>query len=140
MSILLSVAIFLSAIPSAAVSPPWPTLLLAAVAILPASFYGGMRTTLTHDRITIRFGTPRYRVLRLNTEDVAEVALRSYMPLKEFGGYGIRANRHMSAYYLSGGRGVQLATREGKKRLIGSNHPQQLAEVIRIVARLEVTP
>ena len=139
-TILLPAGIFLSAVLSTAIQPLWLTLLLAIIAVLLASFYGGMRTTATHDRITVHLGTPGYRVLQLSAGEVAEVTLHSYMPLKEFGGYGVRANRHMAAYYLSGGTGVLLTTREGKKHLIGSNHPERLVEVVRAVAGLSLKP
>jgi len=46
----------------------------------------------------------------------------------------------MAAYYLSGGTGVLLTTREGKKHLIGSNHPERLVEVVRAVAGLPLKP
>ena len=133
-SILLPAVLFISAALQAATQPIWSTMLLLCVGILLASFYGGLRTSITSEHILIRIGTPGYRALRLAPSEVAEVALYSYMPLKEFGGYGIRANRQMRAYYLSGGTGVLLTTREGKKHLIGSDHPERLADVIRAVA------
>lgn len=84
-------------------------------------------------------GTPGYRALQLSPEEVAVVRLCSYMPLGEFGGYGIRANRKITAYCLSGGTGVLLTTREGKNHLIGSNHPGRLADVVRAVVGLAAT-
>ena len=116
--------------------PVWSTVMLIVIGILLASLYGGLRTNVTHERITIHVGTPGYRVLRLSPAEVADVRLRTYMPLKEFGGYGIRTNREMTAYYLSSGTGVLMTMRDGKKHLIGSSHPERLADVIRAVAGL----
>ena len=99
-----------------------------------------MRTTVTRERITVRFGTPGYPVLRLSPSDIVEAGLRPYLPLQEFGGYGIRRNSRMTGYFLKGGVGVEIATRQGKRVLIGSDHPERLAEVVRAVAGLASRP
>lgn len=136
LSLLLPAGIFVAAVLQAATMPVWSTLLLVLTSVLLASLYGGLRTSVTREYITIHVGTPGYRVLRLRPADVADVRLRPFMPLKEFGGYGVRANREMSAYYLSGGTGVLLTMRDGQKHLIGSNHPERLAAVIGAAAGL----
>lgn len=120
--------------------PILATLLPVVVGFLLASVYGGPRTNVSRERITLHIGTPGYRVLRLSPAEVADVRLRTYMPLKEFGCYGIRKNREMTAYYLSAGTGVLMTTREGKKHLIGSSHPERLADVIRAVSGLPAMP
>ncbi len=140
LSIVLPAILFISAVLQAATSPLWSTLLLVAIGVLLASFYGGLRTRVTSGEISVHIGTPGYRALRLSPRDVVEVTLYAYMPLREFGGYGIRANRQMKAYFLSGGTGVLLTTRQGRKHLLGSNHPERLAEVVRAVAGLATTP
>ena len=61
---------------------------------------------------------------------IAEAGLHEFAPLKDFGGYGIRFNREMKAYYLRGTRGVLLTTTGGKKYLVGSDHPERLLAVL----------
>jgi hypothetical protein len=136
LSIGLPVLLFVSTALQFALQPWWVNIVMATVAVLLASFYGGLRTVVTRDNITVRFGTPGYRALQLRTVDVAEAAIHHFMPLKEFGGYGIRANHSMKAYFLSGGTGVLVTTREGKKHLLGTNRPEQLAAVLVEVAGL----
>ena len=46
----------------------------------------------------------------------------------------MRYSSGMKAYFLGGDRGVTIATSGGKKFLIGSDHPDLLAAVIRAVA------
>lgn len=136
LSIVLPAVMFVAAVLQAATMPVWSTLMLIVIGILLASLYGGVRAHVTRERITIHMGMPGYRVLRLSPAEVADVRLRTYMPLKEFGGYGVRTNREMTAYYLSAGTGVLITTRDGKRHLIGSNHPERLADVIRAAAGL----
>jgi hypothetical protein len=132
--------LFVSTALSFTSQPLWSAVLNVTSGVLLASFYGGMRTTVTRDRITVRFGTPGLRALRLAASDVAQVDLRPYLPLQEFGGYGIRRNSRTSGYFLKGGVGVEIATRQGRRLLIGSDRPERLAEVIRAVAGLAATP
>jgi len=132
--------LLVSAASTASSQPAWTVVLNIVLGLLLASFYGGIRTTVTRELITVRIGTPGFRVLRLASSDVAEAGLRPFQPLAEFGGYGIRRNRRMSGYFLKGGVGVELLTRQGQRHLIGSDRPERLAEAIRAVAGLAARP
>ena len=63
--------------------------------------------------------------------DITNIETHSFSPLKDFGGYGIRINREMKAYFLTGNMGVKLTLSDGKRYLIGSDHPERLAAVIK---------
>ena len=52
-----------------------------------------------------------------------------YNPL-DYGGYGIRSGPGGSAYIADGTRGVQLELTDGRKLLIGSQRPADLAQKI----------
>ena len=108
---------------------------LGAGVLIIVLLLGGMRTTVDRQSITVRFGTPGIRALRIAPDDVAEVALRPFVPLGEFHGYGIRYNGYMKGVFLRGGVGVELTTRTGKHYLIGSDNPERLAAVIETVSR-----
>jgi hypothetical protein len=92
---------------------------------------GGFRLTVTQSRIRLRAGFLGIPLLKLELKDVVDAALHDFSPLADFGGYGIRRNREMSAFFLQGDRGVKLTTARGKKYLIGSEHPDRLAAVLR---------
>lgn len=114
-------------------SQPWVTVLLTIVGIIMVAPYGGLRTLVNTREITVRFGIPGFRVLRLKTADIAAAELREFAPLRDFGGYGIRFNRDMKAYFMRGTRGVLLTAVGGKKYLIGSDQPERLLTVIEAI-------
>jgi len=93
--------------------------------------YGGQRTLVTRQELNVRWGLAGIRVLGLKTAEIASAELHEFAPLRDFGGYGIRFNREMKAYYLHGSRGVKIATAGGKKYLVGSDYPERLLAVIR---------
>ena len=63
-------------------------------------------------------------------DEVAEHAPRTYRPLLEYGGWGIRLGPRGWAYNVHGARGVQLQFRGGKRILIGSQRPEELSRAI----------
>jgi hypothetical protein len=109
---------------------PWLSVLLALVGLALTLIYGGFRTLVTRETVTMRMGIWGIPLLNLNTADITSAELHSFAPLKDFGGYGIRFNKEMKAYFLRGNRGVKLTTRAGRKYLIGSDHSERLAAVI----------
>ena len=111
-------------------SIPWASIVLLLVGIMLIIPHGGQRTMVTRHQVIIRWGILGIRVLRLNTADITAVALHEFAPLKDFGGYGIRINREMTAYYLRGNRGVKITRTRGRPVLIGSDRPEALYTVI----------
>jgi hypothetical protein len=63
-------------------------------------------------------------------EEIARWEARTYRPILEYGGWGIRCSWKGMAYNVSGNRGVQLEFTNGKRLLIGSQHPEELATAI----------
>lgn len=69
---------------------------------------------------------------RIHYSEIRSCMARSYRPILEYGGWGIRwrPTRGM-AYNVSGKEGVQLVLTDGKKILIGSQRAEDLARAIR---------
>lgn len=63
---------------------------------------------------------------------IAEAYARIYRPIREYGGWGIRFSfrGRGRAYNAYGNRGVQLEFTDGRRLLIGSQHPEDLADAI----------
>jgi hypothetical protein len=80
------------------------------------------------DGLYIRF-FPLSRQI-IGYENIEESYVRTYRPLKEYGGWGIRYGRKGKAYNVSGNQGVQLKLSGGKQLLIGSQQPKKLADAI----------
>ncbi|MHB9037922.1 MAG: hypothetical protein ACYC64_14790 [Armatimonadota bacterium] len=111
---------------------PWVSLSLIIFAALSLLLLGGLRMIVTSERVEVRLGFTGMRVLTLNVDEIESVDIHQFSPLLDFGGYGIRFNLEMKAYYFRGNRGVKLTTTRGKQYLIGSDRPESLAAVIRI--------
>ncbi|MFA5077998.1 MAG: DUF1648 domain-containing protein [Dehalococcoidia bacterium] len=112
---------------------PWLSVFIALIAIAMTLIYGGFRTLVTRENITVRMGMLGIRLLELRTADISAAGVHTFAPLKDFGGYGIRFNRNMRGYFLRGNRGVKITTNAGKNYLIGSDHAERLDAVINAV-------
>jgi hypothetical protein len=109
---------------------PWLSILLILIGLGFITTYGGFRIAVTRDIVAVKMGILGINLLKLKTAEITAVELHSFSPLHDFGGYGIRFNSEMQAYFLKGDRGVLLSAAGGKRYLLGSDDPEQLAAVI----------
>jgi len=90
-----------------------------------------LRTTVTEKDLSVGFGAlfPFYR-RRIATADIASCEAVTYSPLAEYGGWGIKWGRGGVALNARGNRGVRLTLRDGRRILVGSQRPEELAEAL----------
>jgi len=63
--------------------------------------------------------------------DIASAEVRTYRPLLDYGGWGLRFGPKGMAWNAYGTEGVQLVLRSGRRVLVGSQRADELAEEIR---------
>ena len=94
-----------------------------------------LTTEVREDGLYLRF-VPFHRSFRkIAWEDLARYEVRTYRPLRDYGGWGIRYGSQGKAYNVRGNRGVQLHLSNGKRLLIGSQRPEELAEALDLAMR-----
>ena len=85
--------------------------------------------TVHGDQITIRYKP--FTTRRIGFEEIESCEARTYKPIKEYAGWGIKGwSVERMSYSVSGKDGVELTLRDGKRVMIGSRKAQQLAEAI----------
>ena len=91
---------------------------------------------LTSDQIVIRFRPLHRRVIRL--AEIERLEVRTYSAVKEYGGWGVKGwSRNNVAYNVSGNRGVELTLHDGRRVMLGSQRPDELAAAIETLRRSE---
>jgi len=99
--------------------------------IFPIFFYlVNLTTELRGDGLYYRFFPIHLSFQRISLEDLKSWEARTYSPLREYGGWGIRWGAKGKAYNVGGNRGVQLELTNGSRILIGSQRPEELAQAI----------
>ena len=68
----------------------------------------------------------------ISWEQLEKAYVRTYHPLSEYGGWGIRGSfgKDSMAYNVKGNKGLQLQFKDGKRLLIGTQTPEPLERVI----------
>jgi hypothetical protein len=90
-----------------------------------------LTVTVTREEVVIVFRPFHLRGGKhIAVSAIAEAKARSYQPLREYGGWGIRFGIHGRAYNVSGDQGVQLVLKDGGRILIGSLRSEELEAAI----------
>jgi hypothetical protein len=114
----------------------------AFLAILSASWYGGIHSVVTPGRLKLRSENLGLAFLRLKLANVQSVEVMSFNVFADFLGWGLyRYSLSLRAwgFVLGGKRGVMIHMKSGRKFFIGSSTPEKLAaatEAARIAAKV----
>lgn len=92
-------------------------------------------TEVRLDGLYVCFFPCHFRFQKIPVEDIQEYYARTYRPIREYGGWGIRYSLGFKskAYNMTGNQGVQLIFTNGRKLLIGSRRPDELVNAIRSI-------
>lgn len=86
-------------------------------------------TKVTDDEVTVHY-RGLFKTRRVAIAAIRSARPRTYRPILEYGGWGIRLGRSGWAYNASGNQGVQLEIDETRPLLVGSRRPEELARAI----------
>ena len=117
-------------------SNPAPDLVLVILGIafglgFPLFFYFLKLTTeVRDDGLYYRFSPFHLSFRRIALGELVKYEAKTYSPIKDYGGWGIRYGRGGMAYNVIGNRGVQLELASGRRILLGSQRPEELVEAI----------
>ena len=84
-------------------------------------------TSGIHYRFTLFQREPRL----LEPAMVQEWAIRDIRPVMEFGGFGIRKSKNVTAYLVSGKKAIVFDLKDGKKLVIGTQKPDSMESALR---------
>ena len=112
--------------------PDWAVWLMALVFGLgfPA-FFATMRLVVEvrEDHVYIRYVPLLKR--RIPLAEIARCLARTYRPIVDYGGWGIKGwGRQSIAYSISGNQGVELELVDGRRVMIGSRRAKDLAAAL----------
>ena len=117
-------------------SNPAPDVVLIIIVVIfglgfPILFYNIRLTTeVRDDGLYYRFFPFHRRTHLIPYGEIESCEARTYRPIREYGGWGIRWGRRGKAYNIKGDRGVQLVLASGKAVLFGSQRADELAAAI----------
>jgi len=103
------------------------TLILLATALAIPLFVWSMHLTVTVDEKEVVAHLWPFARRRFALEQITSAQARSYHPVKEFGGWGLRRSRAgVRAYTITGDRGVELMLVDGRRVMLGADRATDL--------------
>jgi len=90
-----------------------------------------LTTEVREDGLYVRYFPFHLKFRRIAIEDVKKIEVKTYRPIRDYGGWGIKYGFSNGwVYNVSGNRGVKLHFVKGSPLLIGSQRPEALATAI----------
>jgi hypothetical protein len=109
--------------------------MLLGVLLLCLFYSGGLTIEVRPSGLYLRYFPFHRQYQQIPLEGVRSCTSKVYRPVRDYGGWGIRIGIGKKAYNVSGNRGVELEYEGGRKLLIGTDKPGQLASAIESIRR-----
>ena len=93
-----------------------------------------LKTTITEKGVTMQY-QPLIRKTTFLWSNIKHAWVREYKPIREFGGWGFRGNLlgKGRAYNVWGNKGLQLELKNGRRVLIGTQKPEEMAAFLKLL-------
>ena len=99
--------------------------------LFPALFwFSRLITEVRSDGLYICFFPFHLSFKKIPFTQIKKYEARTYSPIGDYGGWGIRYGFEGKAYNVTGNRGVQLEFVDGKRLLVGSQRPEEFVAAI----------
>lgn len=90
-----------------------------------------LETEVKEDGIYVRLFPLHLKYKFFAWSDIASAEVRTYKPIKEYGGWGLRGMGKNMAYNVSGDQGLQLVLKTGHRLLIGTRQPEAIDNILK---------
>jgi len=107
----------------------WLIWLIVGIGLPLLIYKANLVIEVKRDYLFIQFVPFTSRKIRF--DEIKHIEARTYNPILEYGGWGIRWGfGNKRAYNISGNQGVDLTLNNGENVLLGSQNPDELASIV----------
>ncbi|HLX65448.1 MAG TPA: hypothetical protein VKR41_00590 [Puia sp.] len=90
-----------------------------------------LQTSITGEGIYYRFFPIQRRFRVIKKTDIQKLEVKSYNPLREYGGWGIRFGKNGMAYTVKGDKGIDISLDPETHFLIGTSKSEEVEVFLR---------
>lgn len=99
-------------------------------------FYLKLETRIDAMGIAVRFFPFHLRERQYKWEEIKSVELRTYKPIAEYGGWGLRGFGANKALNVSGNLGLHIIFQNGNTLLIGTNDSEGVSSILKELGKI----
>lgn len=109
--------------------PLWAIGLAVGFMVMTFAMLGALklRTRIDRQGIHYRMSIFHWKEQTIPWEDIDQVYVRKYSPLKEYGGWGVKYGPSGKAFNVKGNFGIQITKKNGKRVLLGTQLPDDVS-------------
>lgn len=89
-----------------------------------------LNTRIDSSGIKVQWKPLSFLKKQYSWNEISQVYVRTYAPIREYGGWGLRGFGVNKAWNVSGNTGIQIKTKSGNKFLVGTREPEQAKQVL----------
>ncbi|HSP10895.1 MAG TPA: hypothetical protein VLO29_00075 [Salegentibacter sp.] len=93
-------------------------------------FSMSLNTRIDSSGINVYWKPLKFLNRHYSWEEMSKCYVRTYSPIREYGGWGLRGFGTNQAWNVSGKTGIQIVKKSGKKFLVGTREPEHAKQVI----------
>ncbi|MBP6238630.1 MAG: hypothetical protein KA270_14875 [Saprospiraceae bacterium] len=94
-----------------------------------------LHTKINSVGIQYKFFPFHFKWQSISWNEIETSEIRTYKPIREYGGWGLRYGKQGKAYTIKGKTGLQLYLKTGRNILIGTNKYKDLIQVLRYLKK-----
>ena len=104
---------------------------ISVVVIISILFiFSKLETVISRDEIQYRLFPFHLNMRKISREEIADVFVRKYSPLLEYGGWGLRWGLNGKAINIRGNMGIQVVLKNGTRILIGTSNADAVQKAL----------
>ncbi len=128
--VIMGIQLFIIMVPLILTGQSWWSIAIALVAVvLSMALLGSLRlnTWMDAEGIHYKMKLFHWKVRTIPWDEIDQIYVREYSPVKEYGGWGIKYGKGGWAVNVRGNQGIQIKKKDGKRTLIGTQKPDEAA-------------
>ena len=118
----------------------WCFSIFAGVGFPLLFYFMKLKMKVTKEGLYYQFFPIHLKEHLISFDEINSFKERTYSPINEFGGWGIRYGFEGKAYNVSGSQGVQLKLKNGNKILFGSQKSIELEDALQKASKNQIRP
>ncbi len=130
---IMGIQLLIVMIPLILTGQEWWSIIVAFLAVvLGMALLGSLslRTRMDEEGVHFKMKLFHWRERTIPWDEIEQIHVREYSPVREYGGWGIKYGRSGWAYNVRGSHGIQILKKNGKRILIGTQRPEEVADYL----------